>query len=380
MISAAPHQLWAQTPEKTAPAEQSTAENTSDTAKEETETVTEEKKPPARLSSKLPRSTLALDQTRKMQILAASLPSGTPYWLNDGKEDFLAVWQEDKTGDAQGAVLIIHAEGEHPSWPRTTQPLHDSLPNYGWATMSISLPDPVHIPLPARTLDAKVIPPPVSRDIINDEAVTENDDSKIESTATPPDTTATTSIEKIPVDIPATAQKNSPSSEEIEIIAEERLTAALKFLHDKGQFNIVLMGTGTGAIRSHKLMKNIVPIIDDARLKKKIEKPIRGSIIFNARNTMPSGEETYTDWFFDPEMPVLDIYTTDDLRNISDAKARKALSRKNNIPTHKQIKLTTLSYERSWQENQLSRRVRSFLDAYVQGIEVGNKKLKQPIQ
>jgi len=42
---------------------------------------------------------------------------------------------------------------------------------------------------------------------------------------------------------------------------------------------------------------------------------------------------------------------------------------------YKQIKITEISYEKSWQENQLSRRVRSFLDAYIQGIEIDNARI-----
>ncbi|MFT6221274.1 MAG: hypothetical protein ACJA0C_000675 [Candidatus Endobugula sp.] len=330
-------------------------------------TEPKDKKAPIRLSSRLPRSTLALDRTRKMKLLENNLYSGTPYWLNDGKEDFLVIWQEDRSGDAQGALLILHAEGEHPSWPRTTQPLHDSLPEYGWATMAIQLPNPAYQPTPLRTLAAKTIPPKENRDITNNDT----GDQKEEKIQTKKDE----SLQKKP-------EKTTPkapmlSSQDIETITANRLTATLKFLHDKGQFNIVLMGSGTGAIRGHKLMKSIAPIIENKLLRKKIEKPIRGSIIFNARNTLPTESEPYTDWFFDTEIPILDIYLDTDLRNISDAKLRKALAKKQKVITHKSIKLSNLSYEKSWQENQLSRRIRSFLVTYVKGIEVDNAKIKK---
>jgi hypothetical protein len=344
----------------------------------EQEEAEESKKAPTRLSSHLPRSTIALDPKRKMSLLAAQLSNGEAHWLNDGKSEFLAIWQEDRSGDAQGALLILHAEGENPSWPRTTQPLHDSLPEYGWATMAIQLPDPVPKQQPTRTLDAKVIPPTPDRDINNEELegsgdTVEDDDTKKEDGAA---INNQPSMEA-PNEPPKTVANATPplSAEEIEAIAEERLTAAIKFLHDKGQFNIVLMGNGTSAIRSHKLMKSITPIIEDARLKKKIEKPIRGSIIFNARNKLPSEKNIYEDWFFDPEIPILDIYIAYDIRNERDAKARKIMGKRDKAVAYKQIKITEISYEKSWKENQLSRRVRSFLDAYIQGIEVENARV-----
>lgn len=360
------------------------AEQMANTAKNEDPANADEQKTPeinipSRLSSKIARSTITADRKRQMQLLADQLPSGKPYWLNDGESEFLAIWQEDRSGDAQGALLILHAEGEHPSWPQTTQPLHDSLPEYGWATMAIQLPDPLSKPLPKRTLAAKSITQPSSRDIINE---SEEDEGANDESSADKSTTSQTNLEQETANNTPPAENNTPSTstkatENTEEIAEKRLTAAIKFLHDKGQFNIVLMGSGTSAIRGHQLMKEIVPVIDNAKLKKKIEKPIRGSILFNAKNTLPTSSEAYQDWFFDPEIPVLDIYTATNLQNQLDAKVRKILSRKKKAIAYKQLKITELPYERTWKENRLSRRIRSFLDAYIQGIEITNAKLKK---
>jgi hypothetical protein len=136
------------------------------------------------------------------------------------------------------------------------------------------------------------------------------------------------------------------------------------------------MGSGVGAIRSHKFIKSITPVITDEALKEKIEKPIRASIIFNARNQLSDKDEEYVDWFFDPEIPVLDIYTASDPRNQKEARVRKVLGRQENVITHSQIKIAEITYEISWGENQLSRRIRSFLDAFLQGIEVNKRKIK----
>jgi hypothetical protein len=339
------------------------------------EPLIKEKKVPVRLSSKLPRTTIASSQKRKMQLLEENLKNGVPTWLSDGEEEFLAIWHEDRSGNAQGALLILHAEGEHPSWPRTTQPLHDSLPEYGWATLAIHLPNPAYESTPERTLLVKTIPATKSRDIDNKSENEEQNDAekkqegKAEEEASPAPPLISSGAEA--------EKKPTRSHQEIETAAENRLTAALKFLHDKGQFNIVLMGNGVGAIRGHRLMKSIIPIIDDVKLKKKIEKPIRGSIIFNAKNMLPKEKEAYTDWFFDPEIPILDIYMDTDIRNIDDAKKRKALAKRQKVITYKQIKFSNLSYETSWKENQLSRRIRSFLVTNVQGIEVENAKVKK---
>lgn len=372
--------VWAQAADDAAATENTDDGDTAETAEDAPAKI------PQRLSSRIARSTITADRKRHMMLLAEQLPSGKPYWLNDGENDFLAVWQEDRSGDAQGALLILHAEGEHPSWPQTTQPLHDSLPEYGWATMAIQLPDPLGKQLPRRTLAAKSVIKPINRDIVNEETE-ENNQEKPETNDTQNNSENDTStknpkanaVSPQPLD---DTQHTRPikTASDIENIAAQRLTAAIKFLHDKGQFNIVLMGNGTGAIRGHELMREIVPIIDDVKLKKKIEKPIRGSIIFNAKNTLPTSEKIYEDWFFDPEIPVLDIYMGGNIEYKKEARVRKAMARRKKAVAYKQIALAELSYEKSWRENRLSRRIRSFLDAYIQGIEVENATLKKAQQ
>ena len=370
-----PASSWAQDASNT-----TSAKDTEESQQEDAdgEPSIEKVKAPIRLSSKLPRTTIALNPKRKMQLLEDNLTNGVPTWLSDGEEEFLTIWHEDRSGNAQGALLILHAEGEHPSWPRTTQPLHDSLPEYGWATLAIHLPNPAYEGIPERTLSVKTIPPKKSRDIDNSsDDNSDNESGDDESKASEQKVEENTPAVEPPTNGTLAERKPIRTHQEIEAIAENRLTAALKFLHDKGQFNIVLMGNGVGAIRGHKLMKSIIPIIDDERLKKKIEKPIRGSIIFNAKNTLPKEKEVYKDWFFDPEIPILDIYMDTDIRNIKDAKKRKALAKRQKVIIHKQLKLSNLSYETSWKENQLSRRIRSFLVTNVQGIEVENAKIKK---
>jgi hypothetical protein len=242
--------------------------------------------------------------------------------------------------------------------------------------MAISLPDQYLKKIPKRTLKLKKVP--VKKTVqeeeteINEPTVTKETNTKIAE--------ATTINESKKGNDNVNTKENSSLVDDVRKRGEhieKRLVSAIKFLHDRGQFNIVLMGNGTGAIRTHTFIKSITPQINDAQLKKKLEKPIRASIIFNARNRLPTDNEDYQEWFFDPDIPILDIYTAGDTRNQEDAKIRKALGKNKKAVVHSQIKLTEMSYETSWGENRLSRRIRSFLDAYVQGIEVGNRSHKK---
>jgi hypothetical protein len=335
---------WAQATE--------TTEETSDN--DDTPTTQTENTPP-----QAPRPRYPSNTRQQMEMLASQLDNKeTTQWINNGEDTFLAIWNADRTGDAKGAILIIHAEGEHPAWPQTTRPLHDTLPDYGWATMAVHLPNPYHTPIPQRTL--------ATRSTVNNNGDTATEtEVKAEaelSTAPPQDITLNTT--------PSTTSNTI----DIEATSSDRLAAALQFLHDKGQFNIILMGSGIGAIRTHHFIKSITPIVTDKNLREKLEKPIQASIIFNARNQLPKDNNAFDEWFFDPEIPVLDIYTASDVRNKKEAAYRKILGKRKRAIKHDQIKIVSINHETSWQENILSRRIRSFLEANLKGIEVNKNK------
>lgn len=308
------------------------------------------------LGYSIPRSQYPLNTEHYMQILAKDLNDEEAIaWIEeDNTPPFLALWHSDRTGNAKGAILIIHAEGEHPAWPQTTLPLHDSLPDHGWATMAIHLPDPTPKAISERTLAVKT-----------SHTNTENPEQNPKNSTK--ETTGENTINTTK-EAESTSTKNKPES-----ASYRRLEAALEFLHSKGQYNIIIMGSGVGAIRTHRFIKEITPVITDPRLKAKFEKPIRASVIFNARNQLPNEKSIYKEWFADPEIPVLDIYTAEDIRNTNAAKKRKIFGKRANAMNHSQIKIAEITYETVWGENQLSRRIRSFLDANFKGIEINKK-------
>lgn len=320
---------------------------------------------PQRPSGSTARGSFPKHVNNRLQLLTEGSTKQSARWLQAGNERFLALWNPDRSGDGKGALLIIHAEGELPTWPQTTAPIHNTLPDYGWATLAISLPSTFQNPMPKRSFPVK------AHLKIEDE----NDDA-----------TKTETQQSQPKPAPATnnAPTGNPKAPSPQIIAatktrenltEERITAALKFLHDRGQFNVALMGAGVGAIRAHRFMKNITPQITDEKLKDKLEKPIRALVAYNARNRLPTDSDDYKDWFIDPEIPFLDIYTTTDKRNQQESRQRRIMAKKKKA-IYKRVKLSEMSHEVAWGENRLSRRIRSFLDAEVKGIEIDNAVIK----
>lgn len=276
-------------------------------------------------------------------------------WLetSDNKR-FLSLWQPDRSGNPRGALLIIHSEGEHPAWPNTTKPLHETLPDYGWATLALSLPEPKQAPIPKRTLAVKSLSTATEEtdnlDISGDEGGDKQNTEDVPQAMAEKPTTDTTKPMVSP-----------------EVITEQRLESALRFLHDQGQFNVAILGNGTGAIRANTFLNNNTPKTDDPNLAN--AKPFRAIVLLNSRNRLPTMDADYKGWFSDPSIPVLDIYLGEDQRNQRAAKARKILAKQKRVAIYKQVRLTHLKHTRNGRENILSRRIRSYLSANATGVE-----------
>jgi hypothetical protein len=316
-----------------------------------------------------------------MEALAEQILSGTApqltvdalVWLKTLSNDrFLGLWQPDRTGNPRGALLIVHAEGGHLAWPDTIRPLHATLPDYGWATLAVSLPDPVTAQIPKRTLPAKTQLQTASDELMNtiDDIKIEQETETVPTNSTATDKNINTSqSKKVAADSLRAVKTSSKNPEEV---TQQRLAAALLFLHDKGQFNVVILGDGAGAIRANNFLNNTTPKIDDPSLG--AAKPFSGIVLLNGRNRLPTMQQDYTEWFTDPKTPVLDIFLNKDLRNLQAAKARAVIAKQKGVVIYKQVKLNSLATTSVGQENLLSRRIRSYLSVNVKGIEVGALK------
>ena len=68
------------------------------------------------------------------------LVDGEPLSLNIDGHKFLAIYTPESTGKPVGAVILLHGMGAHPDWPQVISPLRTSLPESGWATLSLQMP------------------------------------------------------------------------------------------------------------------------------------------------------------------------------------------------------------------------------------------------
>lgn len=68
------------------------------------------------------------------------LVDGEPVWLEADHHRFLGIFTASHADARYGAVILVHGAGVHPDWQQVIHPLRSSLPERGWATLSIQMP------------------------------------------------------------------------------------------------------------------------------------------------------------------------------------------------------------------------------------------------
>jgi len=322
-------------------------------------------------------------EERDMTLLARGVDDETAVWLEALEQPFLALYEQELTGNAVGAVLIINAEGQHSSWPTTSERIRLSLPEFGWNTLSTELPIPQSRPIPLRSppikapsaetatdaegeLGATTVPQASATDPIK---AAKGEDKEIYDSST--DQLSDGSLDPTDTAMPAT--KADELKIPTEDVAVARLHAAINYLHQQGQFNIVLMGSGVGALRSVCFLKDIPKV--DATSQTRL---IRSLVMINARNRLPFDDRELHKCLETPDMPVLDIYTGRDDRNQAEAKERRKYAHRQRYETFQQIRLPELARNTMLGENRLSRRIRGFLEKHARGVKVDNAVIKKP--
>src|SRR5690606_28788316 len=78
------------------------------------------------------------------QALQRQLPQRQQLMLDGGADPFLSLWLPANQAQPAGLVILLHGEGETADWPTAIGPLRRQLPDLGWSTLSLSLPDAPH--------------------------------------------------------------------------------------------------------------------------------------------------------------------------------------------------------------------------------------------
>lgn len=317
--------------------------------------------------------------------------------LRSPQGEFVAIWQDDSSGKPLGALLMLHDASQMPDWPAQLQPLRQYLSQHGWATLSISLPEPDARVLPVRPEPPKLPPPapaegdaagkdgdtPAAKEAEGDKKAAPEEKKAAEKPADTGekagpnetkevfnDATGKVGDGSLPAVKPPPKQEVLPSPP-AEPLAQERISAALELLKEKKQYNNSLLGVGLGATRAaYFALQHQGDPAQEAPDGAPLTPPFQTLLLINPRMQIDAlADFNLVQALANPKMPVLDVSYSTHPASPNFAPQRKAAARKNNLAAFEQHII--LEPEGSdGGEEQLNRIVRGFLVKYAKGKQI----------
>ena len=320
-------------------------------------------------------------------------------------EDYYGLFLAEATGNPQGGVLILHDNQQHGHWPDIVAPLREYLPQHGWSTLSIELPD---TPARQRITRQDIASQPNASSSSTDteenenaggtepittnqkgeplltEEATDNDgpdlsgqpDEQEDNDALADDSLepALPKLAKLPDLENKTTEALSPAEEmAIDPIEhyrkqnQQRIVAAMEYLRSKGQLNLVIIGYGIGAAWA-------IDYIDsqngdtDAKVTGKNDNKGLTLVTIDA---MPSRHSTLimNQQLTKLKIPFLDLIQPNKAYAIKQGKNRLAIMKRNKNEEYQQIITSDMpSYHEN--ENPTNRRIRGWLKSNAGGTLV----------
>ena len=324
--------------------------------------------------------------------------------LNAAEEVFYGFYLPEATGAPQGAVLILHDNQQHGHWPELIAPLRESLPQNGWTTFSIELPklpasqrimrDPTPIVQTEKSdseesdseENSSTALTPITTDQEGDTLLTEEaidsdapDFSKQPQVQEQDDTSLEPSLPRLaklpdlPADAPLAAIALEVSAEDplehYQARNRQRIIAAIDYLHSKGQFNLVILGYGTGAAWAIDYVEKISQA-DAAKAKRNTKADNKGLtlVTIDARPSINRFADM-NQQLKKMSIPYLDIIQPSKSLEMKYGKAREAIMNRNQNPNYQQIISADIGYDQD-QNSPIIRRIRGWIKAKAGGTLV----------
>jgi pimeloyl-ACP methyl ester carboxylesterase len=293
-------------------------------------------------TEELQRPPLAERSEVEAQALEQRLQTKEQQQLQAADERFLALWLPANVGTPSGVVILLPGDDGNPDSAQSVGPLRRKLPNAGWHSLSLSLPDPnSDMPAP-RSTELVAEPAPVSVDTAQEEVQEEVQDSAPTSAEEPVPAPAT--------DAPPTAQEQQKAHAE-RVLA--RIESAIAFAAEQQARSIVLLGHGSGAYWAARYLAERQPA------------EVRNLLVVAA--SVPAGYTPALDELI-PQLQLAtgDFYYKDQLLDRQAATRRMQASKRQKHPTYIQIAMKALPGNLEAEHEQLYRRIRGWLTLKIQ--------------
>ena len=272
------------------------------------------------------------------RALSRHLPSQEQQLLQSGDETFLALWRPANTAEAHGVVVLVAGAGESADWPKVLGPLRRRLPDGGWHSLSLSLPDPQDSLPPAP--DAKTANAPAAT-----------------AAPAPVDADPGAADEPLPVADAAPADPSPQADQPLQDPGErhaqrirQRIAAALELARQQQAKHIVLLGHGSGGYWSTRYLSEERPT--DVRSLLLVD-------VQPAAEASPRLDELQASL----KLATGDFYYQDRQLERQAAARRAQASRRQEHPAYTQVALKALPGNPEIEQEQLYRRLRGWLTA-----------------
>lgn len=272
--------------------------------------------------------------------------------LKEGDADFVALWRPANAGSPKGVIILLPGEGESADWPSGIGPLRRGLPDHGWHTLSLSLPDsPALIPTAGAVAEAEQTDETPGNEPAAEDTPADPAEAGYlpEETAAPAAEPSLNADDAPPADdAPAVSEEDRPQLDQPERIAE-RIEAALAFARSKQPKAIVFLGQRTGGYWAARFLQQQGPA--DVRQ------------LGLVRPQQPeSQEEPLAQLVTRLKLATGDFYYKDGVGSESAARERLNASKRLDHPAYRQVGLPQQTGDRQVDQEQLVRRVRGWLD------------------
>lgn len=266
------------------------------------------------------------------EALQQQLPPAEQQTLQAEQVAFLALWKPANAPQARGIVILLPGAGESADWPRVIQPLRARLPDIGWSSLSLTLPDSLPAPLPEAVLPQTPLPGDNPAETAEQNSASDGN-AQTEGAAAP----------QASGEAPATP----PADPAARILA--RIQAGIAFAEQQDAREIVLLGHGEGAYWA------------SLYLKEQPDSPIRRLVIIDPRQ--PASQSLASEALIPGlKLATGDFFYKDQASDRSQALRRKQSSQRLAHGSYVQVALKALPGNQEAEQEQLFRRVRGWLE------------------
>ncbi len=328
---------WTQTPEPTSPDLSAT--------------------PPAASSSKQSSSTAARNNSETEKTLLAEAMGDQSQWLDTRYGKILTFYNPTQAKTTKGALLLLHAAEDPMTWPPELETLRRRLPTYGWETMAVSLPPKNPENIPQRESSSSSAPNQESTSSNESQSDSNSSESAISSSETSSNEQSA-----------ASSQSASEAPASREELIKAYLLAAIAFLNQQGQYNLVVLVDNSSLFWSMKLLSP--QIKTNQQDPKTVDGPLQALIVINLQPQEPLTKRELESSFNQPQLPVLDLFfAPESEEQIDERELHKAVAMRNKLSVYQQLLIEPLPASLEKNNNFLLQRIRGFMHNNAQGTE-----------